>query len=835
MEETKHSLRGLSDAEVVQSRKENGYNSLEHQKKNYFISSLIEMIKEPMFLLLILAASLYFITGKYGDGIFMMAAILLVSTISLYQESRSRNAIEGLRKLVQPKSKVIRNGLIVEIPSEEIVLGDFIQTEEGTFIPADGIIIQSNDFSVNESILTGESLAIFKNEKSENNQIFQGTIAASGLAICKVTAISNQTQLGKIGKSLESITEEKTPLQIQIGNFVKKMSIVGLVIFSIVWGINFYNSGVFLDSLLKALTLAMSIIPEEIPVAFTTFMALGAWRLMKMGIIVKQTKTVETLGSATVICADKTGTITENKMSLAHWYVFSNDTMNDNFNSNKQLNKEEEELLYLAMWASEPIPFDGMEIALHEAYSKFSATDERPNFKLVHEYPLGGSPPMMTHVFENQNRTRIIAAKGAPEALIACSNLSKDQTQQINNAIESMSKQGFRVLGIGVASFPGNDYPKTQQEFHFTFKGLVAFYDPPKKNIKVVFDTFYNAGIQVKIVTGDNATTTSTIAREVGFKNPENTLNGDELMKMDEATLKDKVLQTTIFTRMFPEAKLKIIEALKANDQIVAMTGDGVNDGLALKSAHIGIAMGKKGTEIAKEAANLILVEDDLAKMIEAIAMGRKIYANLKKAIQYIISIHIPIIMIVFIPLVLGWVYPNIFSPVHIIFLEIIMGPTCSIIYENEPMESNLMLQKPRLMTTTFFNLKEITISIIQGLVITLGLLFVYQYCLSENCTESVTRTVVFLTLIASNIFLTLANRSFYYSLFTTLQYKNNLVLIIIGITVLITSLLLFVPLFSHFFMFDSVSASQIGLGILVGFVSVVWVELYKYFKRRIV
>ena len=835
MEETKHSLRGLSDAEVVQSRKENGYNSLEHQKKNYFISSLIEMIKEPMFLLLILAASLYFITGKYGDGIFMMAAILLVSTISLYQESRSRNAIEGLRKLVQPKSKVIRNGLIVEIPSEEIVLGDFIQTEEGTFIPADGIIIQSNDFSVNESILTGESLAIFKNEKSENNQIFQGTIAASGLAICKVTAIGNQTQLGKIGKSLESITEEKTPLQIQIGDFVKKMSIVGLVIFSIVWGINFYNSRVFLDSLLKALTLAMSIIPEEIPVAFTTFMALGAWRLMKMGIIVKQTKTVETLGSATVICADKTGTITENKMSLAHWYVFSNDTMNDNFNSNKQLNKEEEELLNLAMWASEPIPFDGMEIALHEAYSKFSATDERPDFKLVHEYPLGGSPPMMTHVFENQNRTRIIAAKGAPEALIACSNLSKDQTQQINNAIESMSKQGFRVLGIGVASFPVNDYPKTQQEFHFTFKGLVAFYDPPKKNIKVVFDTFYNAGIQVKIVTGDNATTTSTIARQVGFKNPENTLNGDELMKMDEATLKDKVLQTTIFTRMFPEAKLKIIEALKANDQIVAMTGDGVNDGPALKSAHIGIAMGKKGTEIAKEAANLILVEDDLAKMIEAIAMGRKIYINLKKAIQYIISIHIPIVMIVFIPLVLGWIYPNIFSPVHIIFLEIIMGPTCSIIYENEPMESNLMLQKPRLMTTTFFNLKEITISILQGLVITLGLLFVYQYCLSENCTESVTRTVVFLTLIASNIFLTLANRSFYYSLFTTLQYKNNLVLIIIGITVLITSLLLFVPLFSHFFMFDSVSASQIGLGILVGFVSVVWVELYKYFKRRIV
>lgn len=831
MENSNNSLQGLSTEEVIQSRKKNGFNSLEHQDKNHFLASLLEMVKEPMFLLLLTATSIYFITGDYGDGIFMTVAIILVSTISLYQESRSRNAIELLKKLSQPKSKVIRNGEIIEIPSEDIVVGDLIQTEEGTFIPADGIIIQSNDFSINESILTGESLTVFKNEKSENNQVSQGTIVTTGLAICEVTAIGNQTQLGKIGKSLESIAEEKTPLQVQIGDFVKKMSIVGLVIFAIVWGINYYNSGLVLDSLLKALTLAMSIIPEEIPVAFTTFMALGAWRLMKMGIIVKQTKTVETLGSANVICVDKTGTITENKMSLARWYTFSDDTINSK--SDAKLNEKEQELLSLSMWASEPIPFDGMEISLHEAYSKLENKDERPNFKMIHEYPLGGNPPMMTHLFENQKGTRIIAAKGAPEAIINCSNLSPAEIQQINKAVESMSKKGFRVLGVGVSEFNGNDFPKTQQEFVFAFKGLVAFYDPPKENIKTVFDAFYNAGIQVKIVTGDNATTTSTIASQVGFRNPKNTLNGDELMKMSEAELKEKVMETTIFTRMFPEAKLKIIKALKANNQIVAMTGDGVNDGPALKSAHIGIAMGKKGTEIAKQAANLILVEDDLSKMIDAIAMGRKIYANLKKAIQYIISIHIPIILIVFIPLVLGWIYPNIFSPVHIIFLEIIMGPTCSIIYENEPIESNLMSQKPRPFTTTFFNLKEITISIIQGLVITLGLLFVYQHCVQANCNESETRTVIFLTLIASNVFLTLVNRSFYYSIFATLKYKNNLVLIIIGITILITSLLLLVPVFSQFFMFGTVSNSQIGLSILVGFVSVIWIEIYKIFKRR--
>lgn len=830
MTEPQQHLKGLSSDEVLQSRAKSGSNSIDNQDKNNFFTSLIEMVKEPMFLLLLTVTSIYFITGDFGNGIFMAVAIAIVSTISLYQESKSRNAIESLKKLSQPKSKVIRNSEIIEIQSEEIVIGDLIQTEEGTFIPADGIIIQSNDFSINESVLTGESLAVFKNETAENNQVFLGTIVSSGLAICQVTAIGNQTQLGKIGKSLETIIEEKTPLQIQIGNFVKKMSLIGLVIFVAVWVINYYNSKNILDSLLKALTLAMSIIPEEIPVAFTTFMALGAWRLMKIRIIAKQTRTVETLGSTTVICTDKTGTITENKMTLAQWYTFSS---NEISNPKEQLSSEEQELLTLSMWASEPIPFDAMEIALHEAYSNLKVSDERPNFKLIHEYPLDGKPPMMTHIFENQNGMRIIAAKGAPEALIACSNLSEKETQQILAAMTTMATEGFRVLGVGVAKFSGNDFPKKQQEFPFEFKGLVAFYDPPKENIKAVFDSFYKAGIQVKIVTGDNAATTATIAKQIGFQKAENILNGDKLIAMDDATLKEKVMETTIFTRMFPEEKLKIIKALKDNNQIVAMTGDGVNDGPALKSAHIGIAMGKKGTEIAKQAANLILIDDDFSKMIDAIAMGRKIYNNLKKAIQYIISIHIPIIMIVFIPLALGWIYPNIFSPVHIIFLEIIMGPTCSIIYENEPMEGSLMLLKPRPFTTTFFNTKEIMISIIQGLGITLGLLFIYRYCVADNCSESTTRTVVFLTLITSNIFLTLTNRSFYYSIFTTLHYKNNLVLIIIGVTILITVLLLFVPLFAHFFQFERVTGFQIGLSILVGSVSVLWIEIYKIFKRR--
>jgi len=569
-----------------------------------------------------------------------------------------------------------------------------------------------------------------------------------------------------------------------------------------------------------ALTLAMSILPEEIPVAFVTFMAMGAWRLMKSGIIVKQMKTVETLGSATVICTDKTGTITENKMSLAGLYAGPDKAV------------DEKALIRLAMWASEPIPFDPMEIALHQAYAEKTSKDERPAYHMIHEYPLGGKPPMMTHLFEDQQGNRIIAAKGAPEALIQVSNLTTQEKQEIEEVIVSFGKKGYRLLAVGEAFFTGNDFPQLQQEFKFNFKGIVAFYDPPKKNIQSVFENFYKAGIIVKIVTGDNTATTTAIANQIHFKGAEKSLTGDELMKLSPAELQQRVQDTNIFTRMFPEAKLKIINALKANNEIVAMTGDGVNDGPSLKAAHIGIAMGKKGTEIAKQAASLILMEDDLSKMVEAVAAGRKIYANLKKAIQYIISIHIPIILTVFIPLALGWIYPNIFSPMHVIFLELIMGPTCSIIYENEPIEKNTMLQKPRPFTTTFFKWRELMTSVLQGLFITVGILFIYQYAVQQGSSESLTRTMVFTVLISANILLTLVNRSFYYSILTTMKYKNNLVLLIIGITTIITALLIYVKPFARFFGFESLNMSTLLFCMATGFASVIWYEAVKWKKR---
>lgn len=824
-------IQGLSEQEVLAARSKYGANSLSFKQENGFVNALIGLTKEPMVILLLVTSCIYFISGKAGDGIFLASAIVLVSGISLYQDSRSRNALEKLKDFSQPKCKVIRHGEVLEVKKEELVIGDSLIVEEGTFITADGVIEHSNDFSINESILTGESLAVFKDSSSADNLIFSGTTVASGLAIATVTAIGNQTRLGKIGGSLESIAEEKTPLEIQISNFVKKMVIVGVIVFLTVWGINYFHSANILDSLLKALTLAMSILPEEIPVAFTTFMALGAWRLMKIGVVVKQMKTVETLGSASVICADKTGTLTENKMSLAKAYVLKEDCI---YNLNEKLSTGAvTELIALAMWASEPIPFDPMEVALHNAYTYTNLADERPDYKMIHEYPLGGKPPMMTHLFENGKGNRIIAAKGAPEALIGVSNLNQTQKEHVTAAIAALAIEGYRVLAVGEANFVGSDFPATQQEFHFVFKGLVAFYDPPKKNITTVLQGFYKAGIKVKIITGDNAETTGAIAKQIDFRGADQCISGDMLMQLSEQELRENVKKANIFTRMFPDAKLKIINALKAQNEIVAMTGDGVNDGPALKAAHIGIAMGKKGTEIAKQAASLILLEDDLSKMVDAVAMGRRIYTNLKKAIQYIISIHIPIVLTVFIPLALGWIYPNIFSPVHIIFLELIMGPTCSIIYENEPIEKNAMLQKPRPFSTTFFNWKELATSIVQGTAITIGTLAVYQYAVSKAADEQLTRTMVFTSLISANVLLTLVNRSFYYSLFTTIKYKNNLVLLVIGLTIFISSSLIYIRPLAVFFGFNPLNMSDLVISIIIGFTSVIWFELYKGWLRK--
>ena len=823
------SLKGLNDTEVTTSRKQYGYNRINTTHQSGWLELLVDILKEPMLILLFAISIIYVIIGDYGEALFMFVAIVAVSAISFYQDNRSKKALEALEKLNEPLSTVIRNGKMLKIPTYEIAVGDLCITEEGRMINADGVIVHSNDFSVNEASLTGESLSVFKNNESEDNKVYSGTVAVSGLAVFRVEKIGAATRLGKIGSSLSDIKTEISPLQLQIRKFVKTMAVIGIIIFLLVCVVNYYQTRNLLSSLLNGLTLAMSVLPEEIPVAFTTFMALGAWKLMREGIIIKRSSVVETLGSTTVICTDKTGTITENTMHLKHLYDYRSDKI---FDENDFNDTALSELIQYAMWSSEPVPFDPMEKTLHHIYEQTQKDDRRKLYTLFHEYPLEGKPPMMTHLFEDAQKNSITAAKGAPEAILNVSTLSENEKSKIRGFIKDFGKQGYRVLGVAKADFKGRNFPDTQQDFSFEFLGLTVFYDPPKKGIQQTFQQIYDAGIQVKVITGDNMDTTKSIATQAGIRQAENTIEGKEIMEYSEALLQQEAQEKVLFTRMFPDAKLAVIHALKQDGEVVAMLGDGVNDAPALKAAHIGVAMGNKGTEIAKAAASLVIIDDDLSKLIAGIAAGRRIYANIKKAVQYIISIHIPIILTVSLPLFLGWKFPQIFTPVHVIFLELIMGPTCSIVYESEPMEKNTMLRKPRKMTDTFLNWRELGMSIIQGLVITVGVLSAYQFMVQKGSNEEETRAMVFTTLIFANILLSLTNRSFYYSLFESFKNRNMLFTIVISLTLILLFAILYIEKLSNFFHLTGLTPTASGIALCIASVSVLWFEGYKWIKR---
>lgn len=814
---------GLNDQEVLESRARYGQNIPAHDNQNRFLEVAREIATEPLFIILVSTASIYFFLGETSEGIIMLIALTFVSGISLFQESRSRTAVDALKKLSTPLTKVIRKGAEIKIDVEEIVMGDLLVLADGNQVPADAVLLRVNDFSINESVITGESVPV---EKQVNDTIFQGTLIHTGSCVARVVAIGKQTEFGKIGQSLQEIETEKTPLQLQIRNFVKKMVAAGVVAFLIVWGFNYYLSGELLHSLLHGLTLAMSVLPEEIPVAFSTFMALGAYHLYKRSVIARTPTTVEALGAATVICLDKTGTLTENEMRLSAVYDFRNDKLYD-----YQKDPTYTEALEYAMLASEQNPFDPMEKSIHQAYGRLAPVDKRSQYLFEHEYPLSGKPPIMTHVWNDDQGNRIIACKGSVESILRQSKLDTPTLNKIEKISRDLGTRGFRVLAVARARHD-ESLPTSQHEFQFELLGLVGFSDPPRKNINGILQKFYRAGIQVKMITGDYTETAASIARQVDMKVTGQALTGERVMQMTEDELRAQVGATEIFARMFPEAKLKVIDALKANGEVVAMTGDGVNDGPALKAAHIGVAMGLRGSEVARKAASLVLADDNLEHMPDAVELGRRIYENLKKAIQYIISIHIPIILIVTVPLIFLWKYIDLFSPVHVIFLELIMGPTCSVIFENEPIEANSMTRPPRKMTSTFFSWPELSLSIAQGLVITWVCLSRGYYFMQAGQSEAFVRTIVYTTLIFSNLFLTLVNRSFYYSVLTTLRYRNPLIPLILIISLVILFLSIYVHPVQRVFEFEEIAPNTIALCLLAAFVGVLWIEFYKWGKR---
>lgn len=780
---------------------------------------LKDVVAEPMFLLLVVACALYFAIGDASEAWLMVGAVIFVTLIEIVQEFRSEKALSSLRQLAQPKAVVIRAGKREDVPVEDIVVGDLIAFAEGERIAADAILLQQNDLSVDEAILTGESLPVSKKiGEAGQDLLYQGATVASGAGVAQVQAVGMQTEFGKLGKSIESIETEPTPLQRQITRFVQHMLLAGLVAFLVVCGINYAYSGSFLTALLYSLAFAMALVPEEIPVAFTTFMALGAYRMTRRHVLVKQPKTVESLGAATVICLDKTGTITESKMTVAEVADFEG----------------KGRTLEYAMWASEPEPFDPMEKAIHLAYEKETGEDRRAVCQLVHEYPLGGMPPMMTHVYLPDDATpRIVAAKGAVERILAICKVGAKQQTVILEKTREMARKGYRILGVARAEWTKDTYPVEQDGFPWAFEGLVGLYDPPKAGIGKVMNDFYRAGIAVKMVTGDYPETAMNIARESGIRVEGEAVEGDAVMKMTAAQLQKIVGSTEIFARMFPEAKLRVVEALKANGEIVAMTGDGVNDGPALKAAQVGVAMGRRGTEIAKGAASMVLLDDNLAHMVNAIKTGRLIYYNLRKAIRYIISIHLPIVLVVLTPLLFGWPYLHMLTPIHVIFLELIMGPTCAIAFENEPAEPNVLQKPPRTEGSSLFSWPELSLSLLQGLLITVGVFVMYHFAIWLGKDEATTRSFVFATMLLANIFLTFANRSFEFTIARTLFYRNYLLWWMVGASTLILSVVLLVPFARKMFQLGTLTPAELGWCLLAALVSVGWFEVWKWVKSK--
>lgn len=823
MSQTDNQQSGLRTEEVLEIRARVGENRLEAASGSRFFLILKEVLLEPMTLLLVLAASVYFLLGKWEEGWMLLAAIGLVASISIFQISRSDGALRLLNKLSQASYSVCRDGVFQPIPGTELVPGDLVKLEEGMAVPADGTIAESHDLSLNEASLTGESVPVFR---ISGDEVFSGTSISTGSLTFIVGKTGNQTRWGKLGKTLQHIEKEKTQLQAQIEDFVTKMAWIGLVAFLVIVGISYFETGAFLLAVVQGLTLAMAMIPEEIPVAFASFMALGSVRMAGFQVLAREPRTVESLGAATVICTDKTGTLTTDGMELHFLSTLEGDL---NPRGEAISSPSFSALLRIARLACEPDPFDPMDVAVDAVWrlqgnGQIAIPDR--------EYPLGGKPPIMVHAHFN-DQVAALSAKGGLETLLHPSGVPEEEKAAWLSKAQAFAGQGYRVLGVGYAELPVNALPDDPTQVAWKPLGLLVFYNPPKENAVEVVEGFRKAGIQVKMITGDYAETALAIAHKLGISTDNRVCTGAEIMGMSEAELLAESEKTLVFARMFPEAKLKVVEALKANGHVVAMTGDGVNDGPALKAAHIGVAMGKKGTEIARQAASLILLDDNLAQMLKAIGLGRNIYQNLKKAISYIVSIHIPIILLVVVPLVLGWEVTSIFSPIHVIFLELVMGPTCSIAFENEPADPLLMAAPPRKSTSSFFSFKELGRAVMQGLVISFGLLALYYFLMDAGSELPFIRAMIFTALVFSNVFLTLENRSFNQPVWSVLFKPNAILWWLLSLTLAIGMGGLYWSPMRYLFGFVSLKASNLGLCLALAFVAVFWFEIVKAFWKR--
>jgi len=836
-------IDGLSQSEAAARLAAEGYNELPAKRRRDTLAIALEVLREPMFLLLVAAGSIYLLLGDRQEALVLLASVVVVISITIYQERKTERALEALRDLSSPRALVVRDGVKQRIAGREVVRGDILILKEGDRVPADAVLLDCHDFKADEALLTGESVPVTKRPWDGVAQIarpggddlpfvYSGTMLVQGNAIAEALATGPHTEIGKIGRALQAIEQEATTLQRETRVVVIRLAILGgglAVLAALLYAL---MRGGWLDGLLVGITLAMAILPEEFPVVLTVFLALGAWRISKNRVLTRRVPAIETLGAATVLCVDKTGTLTLNRMVVRA--LAAGGRVQDIRAPADHLPAAFHDVLEYAVLASEINPFDPMERALHDLGERHLG-DRRARhqeWQLVREYPLSPEILAHTHVWRTgEEGACTVAAKGAPEAIARLCRLDSDRWRAIEAEVQRMAQEGLRVLGVAHSRFGGGDLPPQQDGFAFEWLGLVGLADPVRPTVKDALAECYAAGIRVVMITGDYPVTAQAIGRSIGLKPADAVITGVELSEMSDEELRRRVGRVNIFARVVPEQKLRLVEALKDSGEVVAMTGDGVNDAPALKAAHIGIAMGGRGTDVAREAASLVLLEDDFDSIVHAVRLGRRIYRNIRNAMSYLLAVHVPIAGMAFMPLIFGW--PIAFLPVHVVFFEFVIDPACSIAFEADPIDDEVMRRPPRAPDERLFDLATVSLALLQGAAMLAMVVLVYAYGLQREITDAEARAMAFTTIVLGNLGLILANRSQTRSLLSTLRFPNRALYWIIGGTLGGLMMTLYVPHVSQLFRFAPPAPGEIVLCLGAAAIGLVWYELYKLLRAR--
>ena len=833
-------MNGLGTEEARTRLESDGPNELPRAGRRSVFQIAIQVLREPMLALLLAGGVAYLLLGNMTEALVLLGFATFSIVVTVVQESRTEKVLEALRDLTAPRALVIRDGARVQIAGREVVADDLIVLAQGDRIAADAVLIEAADLQTDESLLTGESLPVGKVAATKASSedlhrpggdgqpyVYSGSLVTRGAGIARVLTTGPRTEIGLIGQSLAALDTEAPRLRREVTRIVLWCAIGGGAVALLVVLLFGLLRGGWIEAVLAGIAIGMALLPEEFPVVLTVFLAMGAWRIGKAGVLTRRASAIETLGSATVLCTDKTGTLTENRMTLAALWLPSGETATvgadlpapDNFHG----------LIETAALASAVEPTDPMEIALHIA-RKTIIRHAPASGSLLRAYALRPELLAMSNVWEDGDKLTL-SAKGAPEAIAALCHLSSDELAAMTAAVEAMATRGIRVLAVATASPADRKWAATQQDYDYTLTGLVGLADPLRASVPAAVAQCRSAGIRVIMITGDYAATARSIATQAGIAEGD-LLTGADLELLDDAQLAERLQTVTVFARIMPEQKLRIVQALKADGEIVAMTGDGVNDAPSLKAAHIGIAMGKRGTDVAREASAIVLLEDDFGSIVQSVKLGRRIYDNIRKAMAFIFAVHVPIAGLALLPFFLG--LPILFGPIHIALLEMVIDPVCALVFEAEQEEKDIMDRRPREPTEALFSLPMVAWSIFQGGVAFGVLATIFLVESRSGMPEDEVRALVFFALIASLVALILVNRSFSASIGRALT-RHNSALVYVGLAIaVVTALILFLPSAQVLLKFGSIAWSDMAIAGAVGGGLMLFLEACKPLVRQL-